>query len=75
MTSVRERTVFSDGRFTVTAVESLEFRADRTDRHRLVTGSLRPVVVIVREPDRSYALDMDAQPVDIDKIDLPSEVE
>ena len=75
MTRVRERTVFSDDRFTVTAVESLEFRTDRTDRHRWVTGSLRPVFVIVREPEKSYALDMDAQPVDIDRIGLPVDVD
>ena len=75
MTRVREKIVFSDDRFTVTAVESLEFRTDRSDRHGLVTGSLRPVCVIVRERKRSYALDMDAQPVDIERIDLPVDVE
>ena len=75
MTRVRQRKVFSDDRLTVTAVETLEFRTDRVDHRRLVTGSLKPVAVIVTAPDRTYALDMNAQPIDIDQMDLPTDVE
>ena len=75
MTTVRAKTVYSDERLTVTAVESLEFRADRTNRGRHVTGSVKPIAVIVRQPDRTYALDMAAQPLDIDQMDLPADFE
>lgn len=75
MTTVRARTVFSDDKRTVTAIESLQFRADKTNCPRHVTASLRPVAVIVREQDRTYALDMTAQPVDIDRLDLPADFE
>ena len=75
MPRVRQRTIFSDYRLTVIAVERLEFRTDRLDHRRLVTGSLKPVAVIVTAPDRTYALDMNAQPVDIDTMDLPTDIE
>jgi hypothetical protein len=29
----------------------------------------------VREPDRTYAFDMGAQPVDIDRLNLPADFE
>ena len=73
MASVRARTVFSDHELTVTAVESVEFQTGRSDRRRFVIGSLRPIAIIVREPGRSYALDMAAQPVDIERIGLPAD--
>jgi len=75
MPRVHQRTIFSDDRLTVIAVERLEFRTDRLDHRRLVTGSLKPVAVIVTAPDRTYALDMNAQPVDIDTMDLPTDIE
>ena len=72
MATVRTRVILSDKKLTVTAVEFLEFRADGTNHRRFMTASLKPIAVIVREPDRIYALDMAAQPVDIDRLDLPS---
>ena len=75
MASVRTRTVFSDHKLTVTAVESVEFRTDGSNRRRFVIGSLRPLAVIVKEPDRTYALDIAAQPVDIEHIGLPADFE
>jgi hypothetical protein len=75
MTRMRQRKVFSDDRLTVTAVETLEFRTDRMNHRRLVTGSLTPVAVIVTEPDRTYALDMNGQPVDIDQMGLTTDLE
>ena len=72
MASVRTRTVFSDHGLTVTAVESVELQTDRSTRRCIVIGSLRPIAIIVREPGRSYAFDMAAQPVDIERIGLPA---
>ncbi len=64
----RRRTdiVFDDQRFTVTVVQSLEFQTGSWNHKRFLTGSLKPIAVIVKEPGRSYAFDMDAQSVDID---------
>lgn len=67
MAALRERTVFADQRLTVTVMESLECRTDRSNRWLYMNGCLKPITVIVREPDRSYAFDMAAQPVDIDR--------
>ena len=75
MTTLRARTVFSGERLTVTAIESLQLSEVRRQRGRLVIGSLKPVAVIVREPGRTYALDMDAQPVDVDQVNLSDYVE
>lgn len=73
MASVRTRPIFSAAGLRVTAVESVEFRSQGSKRRRFVTGSLRPIAVIVREQDRTYALDMAAQPVDIDELGLPAD--
>ena len=68
MARLRERGVFADQRFTVTAVESLELETTRTNHGGFMSGRLKPIAVIVKVPDRTYALDMDAEPVDIDRL-------
>jgi hypothetical protein len=73
MASVRTRPIFSDTRLTVAVVESVEFQSERWKRRRFVTATLRPVAIIVREQGRTYALDMAAQPVDIDELGLPAD--
>ena len=73
MASVRTRPIFSDTWLTVTAVESVEFQSEHWGRRRFVTGGLRPIAIIVKEQDKTYALDMDAQPVDIDELGLPAD--
>ena len=73
MAGVRTRTIFSDQKTTVAAVESVEFRIDHTHCKRFVIGSLRPIAIVVREPGRTYALDMAGQPIDIDRMDLPAD--
>jgi hypothetical protein len=70
MTTLRARTVFSDDKVTVTALELLEFRTNKSKHVRYVTGDLRPMAILVKEPDRTYALDMAAQPIDIERLDL-----
>lgn len=73
MTNVRARTLFSDQKLTVRAVESLQLRIDRSDHARFLIGSLKPIAIIVTEPDRTYALDLDARPVDIDGLGLSAD--
>jgi len=72
MTRLRARTVFSDDTLTVTAIEKLALRSDTFERGCFFSGSLRPVAVIVKLPDRTYALDMAAQALDLDHVELPA---
>lgn len=71
MIRVRTNTVFSGHDLTVTAVESVELLTDRSARRSFLIGSLEPIAVIVETPDSTYALDMAAQPVDIETLNLP----
>ena len=73
MDRLRTNIVFDDHRFTVTVLQSLEFRTGSLDHKRFLMGSSKPIAVIVAEPDRSYALDMDARLVDVDSI-MPGSV-
>ena len=73
MTRLRATTVFSSPGQTVTAIESVAFRVDRMGNARWMTGCLEPIAVIVREPGRTSAFDMDGQPVDVDRLDLLAE--
>ncbi|MGB5331206.1 MAG: hypothetical protein WBM80_04930 [Woeseiaceae bacterium] len=72
MTRLRARTVFCDDTLTVTAVEKLALRSGTLERGCFFCGSLRPVAVIVKLPDRTYALDMAAQGLDLDHVELPA---
>ncbi|MGB5257934.1 MAG: hypothetical protein WBN44_11820 [Woeseiaceae bacterium] len=72
MTGLRARTVFSDQKLTVTAIEKLALSSDTFGRGGLLSGSLRPIAVIVKLPDRTYALDMAAQELDLDDVELPA---
>ena len=75
MDRVRARTIFRDEKRSVTALESREFRTDRSNHGCLLIGSLKPIAVIVREPDRTYALDISAGPVDIKQLELPADLD
>ena len=65
MDRLRTNIVFDDQRFAVTVVQSLEFRTGSWNHKRFLTGSLKPIAVVVKEPGRSYAFDMDARSTDI----------
>ena len=75
MANLRAKTVFAEHGITVTAVESLEFQIDRTSHRQFITGRLEPLAVIVRDSDGTCAIDMDAQSVDIDQLNLPADFE
>lgn len=75
MTTLRATTVFSGRGLTVAAVESLEVHANRMQRGRWLAASLEPIAVMVREPGKTSAFDMDGQPIDIDLLlDLPADL-
>lgn len=65
MARLRAITVFADQRFTVIAVESVELRHGNTGYGHHLTASLEPVAVVVKGPDKTYAVDMEAKPVSI----------
>lgn len=71
MAELRSRTIFSDHRFTVVVVESIECQHGRSGHGHHLTASLKPVAVVIEEPDRTYAVDMDAKSVNIDQLSPP----
>lgn len=74
MATVRARSLYSSEQFTVTAMELFEARIDRSSSKRSVTGSLKPIAVIVRERDRIYALGMAGETVDVRRVGLPADL-
>ena len=75
MATLRTKTVFADRGIVVTSVVSLEFRVDGTNCRHFITASLKPIAVVVKEPNRSYAFDMNARSIDIDRLGLPADFE
>jgi hypothetical protein len=59
MAGLRKRFVFADRGLVLTVEESLELHSGSTDQGRFVTGKLKPVAVIVNEPSRSYAINLE----------------
>ena len=60
MATLRERTVFADDRLSVTVTESLELQISRTNRKCFMIGNMLPITVVVREPAKTYAIDIDS---------------
>jgi hypothetical protein len=73
MTNLSARRVFANEKRTVSVLVSIALETDTANGRHLLTGSLTPIAVIVREAGRTYAVDMDAQPVDVEQLDLPTE--
>ena len=65
MVTVRARSLYFGEQFTVTAMELFEARIESANGRHFMTGSMKPIAVIVRERDRIYALDMTGRPVDV----------
>lgn len=73
MRKLRSREIFSDSQVTLLVVESVDMQRGTSDTHCHCHGNLQPVAVVVRTPEQSYAMDMDAKPVDLSELiqDLP----
>ena len=56
--------IFSDNHYTLYAVESIETTRNKSKAGSSWYGSIKPTVIIVRGPDGTYALDIDARPLD-----------
>lgn len=70
MANVRERTIFSDRGLTITAIEEVDVRSGLSRRSCFFTASVKPVAIVVKGPEGTYALDMTGQPVDRERIEL-----
>jgi len=71
MARLRTKTVFADNRRSVVAIESIDLHTELGNRFGHLSASLRPIAIVVKQPGRTYAIDMDAKPVDIDELSLP----
>jgi len=69
----RAREIFSDSRILLIAVEFAELRHNKTNINCLLYGKLEPIALIVCALDKIYALDMESNPISIDRLreDIP----
>ena len=58
---LRIREIYSDTARTVSVVEAVESWDVRSAGHRHVIGRLEPLAVVIRDPDREYAFDLDGE--------------
>ena len=72
MDKLRARTVYAGEGLTVSTVESLSLQTGGASHRHFLVGRLEPIAVIVRQDDETYALDMGAQVIDIDSLNLPA---
>ncbi|MDH3421219.1 MAG: hypothetical protein OEM78_17250 [Gammaproteobacteria bacterium] len=67
MAALRTREIFSDATVTLIAVESIDLQTSKTNMGCHVYASIKPVAVIVRSLDGTYALDMEAKPTPLEQ--------
>lgn len=70
---LRASIALRDGPLTLITVESAESHAHRAEGHWRVAGTLKPMAVVVCGAGAPYALDMDANALDLDELrrDVP----
>ena len=68
MMTLRSREIYRDAKVTLIAVESIDFRPGKTTFGFHFSGRIEPIAVIVSDPSGTYALDMDAQVLDLDQL-------
>ena len=73
MDTLRVSEIFSDATRMLIAIESVNFQHGRSDAGCQLYGSVKPIAIIVCNPDGAYALDMEAETADLDQLrrDLP----
>ena len=73
MGTVRAREVFSGSALTVVAIESITVEKRRTALGYLVTGAAEPIGIVVRTANDTYALDVEARPLELEQLarDVP----
>ena len=65
---LRASIAFHDAALTLIAVESAESHAHRAAAHWQLAGIVEPVALVVCRPGEAYALDMDANAVDLEML-------
>ena len=68
MNKNRIREIFSDDRFTLYAVESIEMMQKVFSTGFTLHGSIKSTAIIIRSPEKNQALDMNASPIELDKL-------
>lgn len=73
MAALRAREIINEPMLKLIAVESIDLRPRKTQIGWHCLGKMEPIAVIVCSPDGTYALDMDAQPADVERLrqDVP----
>jgi hypothetical protein len=73
MCTLRASELFNEAGLRLVAVESVDIQNSKTGICFRLSGNIKPVAVIVCGTEACYALDMDANPVDIDQLrqDIP----
>ena len=70
MAASRARKIFSDSRFMIIVIESVEVQHSITNKACRLFGYLKPIALLVHATDTTYALDMKAKPITIDQLRL-----
>ena len=68
MATIRSREVYKAASVTLVAVESIDIRPGETGLGFHVIATIEPIAVIVTSPDETYALGMDGQALDLDRL-------
>lgn len=65
---LRASEIYRDSRFLLIAVESVSFQHHQMDQFSQISAKIEPVAIVVCGPKKSYALDMEAQALDLEKL-------
>jgi hypothetical protein len=68
MATLRARELFSDTRHRLISVESIDVHETKSARGCRLFVFMQSLAVIVCSPDKTYALDMAAQPADLEHL-------
>jgi len=68
MEQLRVTEIYRDVQFTLLAIESIDLQRSYLANAPHLTGSLKPLAIIVNSRHGSYAFDMDANPLVIDTL-------
>ena len=68
MPVLEARRIYVDDRQSIIVVESIDVRHERCGKAHGLLARLAPIAVVIAMPDRARALDMNADPVDLDRL-------
>jgi uncharacterized spore protein YtfJ len=68
MSNLRAKEIYKDVSRTIFTVESVEIQHSTTKTGGHLIGNIKPIAVIVRSPEGIYALDMEANPANMDQL-------